>query len=155
MIDPEFWRRVPGIGRTDRNTIHGNKGTPSTIIEGVFAQDVFAAGDAATEPATVVQAIAGGREAAESIARYLKGEDVTEGRPLEFPESPQYPALPPLPREPRVKAAVLPVEQWGGFREVELGFSEEEALREASRCLNCGLCSECMECVTKWPAHAL
>lgn len=154
-IDPEFWHRVPGIGRTDRDTIHVNKVTGSTIIEGVFAQDVFAAGDAATEPATVVEAIAGGREAAESIARYLNGVHMTEGRAVEFPDNPQYPPLPSVPRESRVKAAVLPMEQRVGFREVDLGFSEEEAQREAGRCLNCGLCSECMECLDKCPAHAI
>jgi heterodisulfide reductase subunit A len=42
---------------------------------------------------------------------------------------------------------LLPQERRADFREVELGYSEEEAVREASRCLNCGVCVECLECV--------
>jgi heterodisulfide reductase subunit A-like polyferredoxin len=34
----------------------------------------------------------------------------------------------------------------GDFQEIELGFTEEMAIKEAERCLSCGGCSECLEC---------
>ena len=41
------------------------------------------------------------------------------------------------------------------FDEVKKGYSEEQAKAEAERCLNCGICSECMQCVTACPAQAV
>ncbi|MBI5250878.1 MAG: FAD-dependent oxidoreductase [Desulfomonile tiedjei] len=155
MIDPDLWRRLPGIGRTDRDTIHVNKTTGSTIVDGVFAHDVFAAGDAATEPATVVEAIAGGREAAQSISRYLKGEDMTAGRQQEFPVNPKYRPIPDGRPRTRTRGPALPVAERKNFQEVELGLAENDALQEASRCISCGFCSECMECVKACPADAI
>ncbi|MEW6348592.1 MAG: FAD-dependent oxidoreductase [Thermodesulfobacteriota bacterium] len=149
-VDPHIWNRVPGLGRTDRNTIHINPTTRSTIVHGVFA-----GGDAVTGPATVVAALAAGRQAAESISRYLKGEDLFEGREETLPENPQYRELPTGRTQPRVKPAQLPVSARRGFREIELGFSEDEAHAETSRCANCGVCSECMACVKACQAGAI
>ena len=43
---------------------------------------------------------------------------------------------------------MLPVERRRrSFAEVELGFDEAAARREAERCLDCAVCSECGECV--------
>ena len=52
----------------------------STTVDGVFA-----CGDVVLGPATVVEAIAQGHEAATSIIRYLRGQDVREGRDLPAP----------------------------------------------------------------------
>jgi heterodisulfide reductase subunit A-like polyferredoxin len=151
IIDPDLWDAVSGLEKTRRNTIFVDPVSYGTSIEGVYA-----GGDAGTGPATVVEAVAAGREAAESISRYLSGEDVYEGRPLLFPENPQYPPIPPeIKREMRAKNPEIAVSQRNGFQEVELAFSENEALREANRCLNCGICSECMECVKACPAEAI
>lgn len=46
-------------------------------------------------------------------------------------------------------------ERKNNFEEVELGYSEEEAIEEARRCLNCGNCSECYECVQTCKAYAI
>ena len=57
---------------------------------------------------------------------------------------------------PRVETPKAPVaERVGDFREVELCLSEEQALAEAARCLSCGLCSECYQCVLACKAHAI
>ena len=57
--------------------------------------------------------------------------------------------------EERAKSPEIAVSARKGFQEVELAFAENEALREANRCLNCGVCSECMECVKACPAQAV
>ncbi len=150
IVDPDFWRRVPQIGRTPKNRLHVNDVTYATLMEGVFA-----AGDAVTGPSTVVAAVAGGREAAESISRYLQGKDLADGRGVTWPENPQYPPIPDVPCQPRVQVREVPAEIRKGFREAEVTLSEEEAKKEAERCLNCGICSECMECVRVCPADAV
>jgi heterodisulfide reductase subunit A len=48
-----------------------------------------------------------------------------------------------------------PEERHKSFQEVELGYSEEEAKKEASRCLNCGLCVECHACEAVCEAQAI
>ena len=46
-------------------------------------------------------------------------------------------------------------DRMGGFAEVELGYSEAEAQREASRCLSCGVCCECQQCVYACGVNAI
>jgi len=151
VIDPDFWDACSGIERTRRNTIGVDAITGLTSMEGVFA-----GGDAGTGPATVVEAVGAGREAAESIARFLDGQDLAEGRPFAMADNPQYPPIPAeIKPEARAINPEIPTSQRNGFQEVELAFSEEEAVREAKRCLNCGVCSECMECVKACPAQAI
>jgi heterodisulfide reductase subunit A2 len=50
---------------------------------------------------------------------------------------------------------VAAAERIGDFREVELCLTEDQALAEANRCLSCGLCSECYQCVLACKAHAI
>jgi NADH-quinone oxidoreductase subunit F len=107
--------------------------TPKTYLTSV--EGIFSAGDCITGPSTVVEAIKGGKEAAANIDRYLGGDgDVIpkivverklSGEIMEK-EQPRYP-INVLPLEERLK----------GFAEVELGYSEEEAIKEACRCLRC------------------
>jgi heterodisulfide reductase subunit A len=47
------------------------------------------------------------------------------------------------------------IDRKNNFKEVELGYSEEEAIEEARRCLDCGGCSECFECVRTCEAEAI
>lgn len=150
VVDPDFWDGTPELPRSRWNTIEVDPVTFATPLEGVFA-----GGDANTGPATVVEAVAAGRQAAESITRYLSGEDMAAGRPEKFPEDPRYTPIPELKAEPRAHNPEIPVSQRKGFAEVEQAFSESEAVREASRCLNCGICSECLECVKACPAQAV
>ncbi|MEJ5348978.1 MAG: NAD(P)-binding protein [Desulfosoma sp.] len=107
---------------------------------------VFAGGDVTSGPATVVQAIAAGKEVAVSIDRYLRGVDLREGRwtPSRTAPCPEKPVR-KVPRfeMPRLDAK----ERIHSFQEVQLGFDEETARAEAQRCLQCGVCSECYRCV--------
>ncbi|MDQ7794854.1 MAG: FAD-dependent oxidoreductase [bacterium] len=116
-------------------------GTLATALPGVFA-----GGDAVTGPATVVEAIAAGRQAAVSIRRYLDGQDLAGGvvaRPAPVVGPVRWDA----PRLPRATMRELePGERRRDFREVELGLDQQEAMAEAGRCLDCGVCAECLEC---------
>jgi heterodisulfide reductase subunit A-like polyferredoxin len=112
---------------------------------------VFAGGDIVTGPATVIEAVAAGKRAAESIDGYLRGSGVEiqrfEDTLNPVPED-LLPELKSMVKKPRATAKELPVDRRiKDFSEIETCFSEDEALAEAERCLNCALCSECNACV--------
>ena len=98
-----------------------------------------------------------GKEAAESILRYIEGHDMAEGREPVVNENPVYRPIPEdEPVMERAKMPELPVsKRQGNFNEVELGYTEEEGRAEAARCLNCGYCCECYQCVDACLAHAI
>lgn len=138
---------------------------------------VFAGGDNVYGPKSVVDAIASGKRAAESIHRFLSGHDLKTDRvgagagvalksaavdniPINGrlePASEVDQRLPiaqrPLTEDeqlpkPRVPMPELPLDlRLQSFAEVEFGYSAEQAVAEARRCLACGPCSECMACV--------
>jgi heterodisulfide reductase subunit A-like polyferredoxin len=141
-----------GINFTRWGTVETDSVTYSTGREGVFA-----GGDVQTGPWVAIGAIAAGREAAESILRYLDGTDMAEGREALTNENPLYR---PIPEGETKKArAVMPElpakERAGNFKEVEIGYNEEDGKAEAGRCLNCGYCSECFQCVDACLANAI
>lgn len=106
---------------------------------------VFAGGDAAFGARSVVDALASGRSAAISIDRYLKGKDLAAGREREAPwESRLAVSIAGVAVADRVSQPVLPVsESQNNFKEVELAYTEAQAIQEAGRCLQC----ECKLCV--------
>jgi heterodisulfide reductase subunit A-like polyferredoxin len=132
-----------------KGTLEVDSLTCATNIPGVFA-----GGDMVTGPATVVEAIGAGREAAISIARYLKGLDLHEGRDKKLPVVELEPVG--VKKESRhIPTKVAVSERIKDFREVQQGFTEEESVAEAERCLNCGVCSECLQCVDACMAKAV
>ena len=118
--------------------------------------DVFAGGEFYSGPSLVVEAIATGKEAAISIDRYIRGEDLVENRP----QRPTGEDWAPIPEDveiaERAKMPELdPAERVADFTEVETGFTEEQAKAEAARCLSCGVCCECKQCVPACEAKAI
>ena len=150
---------VPAIGqRPDLSSIEDVTGLTftrwgTTAVNAVsYATErpgVFAGGDLQTGPWVAIGAIGAGKEAAASILRYCEGRDLVEGREAVVNENPLYRPIPE--REPwaaRAKMPHLPVEKRrGNFKEVELGYEENTGRAEAARCLNCGYCCECYQCV--------
>ena len=118
---------------------------------------VFAGGDVVTGPQTVVKAVYAGKEAAVSIDRYLKGEDVAAGRAKDWTKGLADKAdVSQVTKVSRVKYPHMkPEDRRTNFREVGIGFTEEEAVAEAKRCLACGICSECYQCVDACIAGAI
>jgi heterodisulfide reductase subunit A-like polyferredoxin len=120
-------------------------------------QGLFAGGDLQTGPWVAIGAIAAGREAAESIVRYLDGRDMAEGRSSLTNENAVYrPIRADESRRTRARMPELPIaEREGNFKEVELGYEEGSGKEEAGRCLNCGYCCECFQCVEACKAGAV
>jgi NADPH-dependent glutamate synthase beta subunit-like oxidoreductase/coenzyme F420-reducing hydrogenase delta subunit/Pyruvate/2-oxoacid:ferredoxin oxidoreductase delta subunit len=111
---------------------------------------VYAAGDMVTGPATIIDAIAAGHRAAESVRRFL-----TEGRAAVREERPErraaeeyeIPDAPPL-EAMRIRPATIAPSPGREFAEVEQAYTAAEAVAEARRCLRCGPCGECRICAT-------
>ncbi len=134
---------------TQRKTIKTDEITLETNIPGVFA-----GGDIVLGPASVVEAIRHGIEAAISIDRYLNNQDLRRGRAKK--EKVLEELREKRERQPRMKMRKSPVnERVWDFREIELGYTKNEAIKEAERCLSCSICSECMQCVYACEADAI
>lgn len=122
--------------------------------------DVFAAGDAVSGPATVIDAIAAAHRAAEAIHSFVSGED-RKADVKNIPERQENandwaPFPSGIKEELRAALRHRSAEECASsFEEVSLGLPEDDAMREAGRCLNCGLCSECMECVRACERNAI
>ncbi|MDD3653026.1 MAG: NADH-quinone oxidoreductase subunit NuoF [Desulfotomaculaceae bacterium] len=95
---------------------------------------VFAGGECASGPDVVIGAIAQGKKAAVAIDRYLGGSGVVvEPRTLKRVISGKIIEE----KRPREKTTCLPVAERKNFVEVEYGFTEVQAIAEATRCLRC------------------
>ncbi|MBC7325733.1 MAG: FAD-dependent oxidoreductase, partial [Moorella sp. (in: Bacteria)] len=135
------------LGEDSRVATNRGLISADTLTLATGAPGVFACGDVVRGPASVVEAVASGHEAAESVIRYLRGEDLAAGRSLEKePKLDPPPGIIPFPGRRKSQAMVPATERIQDFREVYQGFTPEEAIEEAKRCLNCGICSECLQC---------
>jgi len=154
-VDWKLLKAADGLLETRAGFIRVDEDTLTTNVKRIFA-----GGDVVTGPDVAVNAIVAGHRAAVSIDRFLNGEDISDGRddikPKLLPKD-----LAPIPegahsRLAKVPMPALPVEQRiKGFDEVELGYTEEQAVEEAKRCLHCSTCSECLQCVTVCKAEAI
>jgi len=149
-IDQELDGELLAAIALERGLIRTDPITLETNLPGVFA-----GGDAAGAGGFAVHAIAHGHEAALSIDRYLRGEDLREGRSTERGRRADPPAgyIRKAPGED--PATIAAEERVAGFEEVEFTFDEDGAVAEASRCLDCGTCSECLQCVDACKADAV
>lgn len=103
---------------------------------------IFTAGDSATGPSLVVDAIGGGRRAAKSIHQYLTGQEIKPPMKSLFKRhipGTIFESIEGIRKIPRVKMPELPVaERIKSFDEVDQVIDEKEALSESDRCLFCG-----------------
>lgn len=136
------WVKDYGIRLTEGGTIEVDPLTLQTSLPGVFA-----GGDVVTGPGFVVDAIGQGHQAAISIDRFLRGMDLKDGREKRLIEPAALPRFIRSP-SPRVRPKKRDVfERIRSFEEGELTLEEEDVRKEASRCLQCGICCECLQCV--------
>ncbi len=147
--------KEPDMVWTGRGTLQVDPDTMQTSIP-----HVFACGDMVTGPATVIEAVGAGHRVVQAMRQYLAGENLTRKPEAEREVTAGGQNWRKIPKEilPVARAAaeyISVAERSATFDAVDLGFGEETAQREADRCLNCGVCCECMACVTVCEANAI
>lgn len=145
------------INTTKWGTITYDELTFATSSPGIFA-----GGDVVTGPGSVIQAISNGKNAAIAIDNYLFDRKLSQGLKKRV--------VPPNPlssiellhiknnrkKENRIKQKHVKVkDRIKDFSEIEAAYTEEQAIKEASRCLSCAQCSECLMCVAACKANAV
>lgn len=162
--DLSFLKPSDGIEITRQGT---PKIDPVTLM--TTAPGIFAAGDIAFGPRLIINAVADGKKAAEEIDKFIQG--------AEWKPKPQFVQITILDHHKmaeqydeysRLPVPVIPLERRTGIAEVESGFTEEQARREASRCLQCWIntvfegteatgseCILCGGCVDVCPENCL
>lgn len=124
--------RIERDGRIIANHITGN-----------IAGNLYAIGDAVTGPSTAAEAMGLGKTVARAIDHALMNRDIFSELYKSYSYSMTIPLEPNLSPMGRAKL-VPPEERRGNFQEISLGFSGEEAIREAQRCLRCDVRSNAM-----------
>jgi thioredoxin reductase/Pyruvate/2-oxoacid:ferredoxin oxidoreductase delta subunit len=106
---------------------------------------VFAGGDIATGPTSIIEAVGQGKRAAASIHLYLSGQDFRKGREENIEET-TWAKNPKQIRKKERRYNPLPEKSHATFEEVQdyVENLEREAKFEAYRCLGCGPCAECL-----------
>lgn len=162
--DLSFLTPADGVESTRQGIIKVDPATLATTAPGIFA-----AGDVAFGPRTIIEVVAHGKKAAEHIDRYLRGDEwkprerLVQITVLDNHEMPKA-----FDEYSRLPVPILPVDRRTGFTEVEVGYTEEDARREASRCLHCWIntifegneaegteCILCGGCVDVCPENCL
>lgn len=169
--DLSFITRETGVPVNRRGLIDVNPETLATGKVGVFAGGdvvteslglaIFAGGDVVTGTAFVVNAVAAGHKAADAIEKYLEGkpfsiETKTEPHRFDPKEIERKLWSGEIRKIERNEPPLLSMpERVASFEEIEKAFTREQAIEEAQRCLNCGLCCECFQCVSACQANAI
>lgn len=155
--DSEFLNDTCNLSSTDPQF----ESDPLTLETTVSS--IFIAGDAVTGPTSVVDAMASGKQAAVSIDRYIRGEDLRYGRDYAGPYLTEFPIdLSTANPGMRQVTPKLPVDQLLSFNETNGVLDDAAAREESSRCLSCGIpvgyfnaCWYCLPCEISCPEEAL
>ena len=138
-------KRLAELKTTRWNTIDVN---PETLQSNI--PYLFAAGDAATGPSLVVDAIGGGRRAARSIHQFVTGEKITANTKelgQDLIAETLFDHVAGVIKNPRAPMPELPIEERiYSFVEVDQVLTEDSAKNESNRCLSC-----CLTCYDKDP----
>ncbi|HCE4715904.1 TPA: FAD-dependent oxidoreductase, partial [Vibrio parahaemolyticus] len=117
--------------------------------------NIFSIGDFRRGPATAVEAVGDGRVAAKAIDLFLNGDMADMPKPaFNSRKEKKLAQVDPLHFENIQKVArsimpeLTPAQREQSFAEVELGFDNEEAMKEAARCLECG-CQANTDCALR------
>lgn len=145
--DTRFLESIDGL-IDEKGYLVCDEQTGSTAVPGLFA-----AGDLVTGPDIAIRAVAGGKHAARAALAYLRGveyriapEFLSKKEDFGKLTEDEYRDEPRVARE-RMKVA-SPSKRKSNFSEIEKGYSEKQALREAARCMECG-CQDVEECKLK------
>lgn len=151
MSNLSFLKNTP-VRLNERGLIEWDHKTQMSSMQGIFVS-----GEVVTGPGSAIAAVANGHRSALAIHLYCQGEAIEGKLPAQEKEKiEQLPAdvVGKINREPRIKIKHLaPEVRCDTFEHFEIGYDEEEALKEAGRCRGCGGgavvdTKKCMACLT-------
>lgn len=160
QADLSFLKPGDGLELTPQRTIRIDHETLATSAPGIFA-----GGDVAFGPRTLIEAIANGKRAALSIDRYLRGianAPTVQLLTTKFPTR-EYRRPENYEKFPRVAPPTTSLNRRTGISEVESAYADAETRRQAERCLYCHIqtiydvekCVLCNRCVDICPEYCL
>jgi formate dehydrogenase beta subunit len=158
--DLSFIKPQDGIELTPGKLIKINPETLATTAPGIFA-----GGDVAFGPRNIIDAVASGKKAALSINEFLRKQKPRTFYNLSIEKIPTRRFTRPEDFEqyPRETPPTIDLNRRTGISEVEIGYTEEQARRQAERCLHCHVqtiydadkCIMCNRCVDICPEYCL
>ncbi len=160
QADLSFIKPADGLELTAQRSIRIDRATLATSAPGIFA-----GGDVAFGPRTLIEAIANGKQAALSIDRYLRG--ITSAPAVQLLSTRfmtrGYTRPPDYEKHARAAPPTTALNRRTGISEVESAYSDVEARRQAERCLYCHIqtiydvekCVLCNRCVDVCPEYCL
>ncbi len=145
--------------------------TPGKLIKihpeslATTAPGIYAGGDVAFGPRNIIDAVANGKRAALSIDEHLRGIKPATFYNLSIEKIPTRHFTRPEDYEQHERQAPpsIDLNRRTGISEVEIGYTEEQALKQAERCLSCHIqtiydaekCVMCNRCVDVCPEYCL
>ena len=127
----DFLRPEDGVQISPRGLIHVSRDTLMTSAPGIFA-----GGDCAFGPRLIIDSVADGKRAAVGIDEYLRGHKHPEPQ-IQVEVLNRWQMAADYMNLQRQVVPMLPLDRRTGMTEVELPYSEQEAVAEAQRCLRC------------------
>jgi NADPH-dependent glutamate synthase beta subunit-like oxidoreductase len=160
QADLEFLRPSDGVELTPARLVKIDPETLATTAPGVFA-----GGDVAFGPRNIIDAVANGKKAALSVDAYVRKQTSVPMFELSIEKIPTRVFTRPedFEQHPREAAPTIDLNRRTGISEVESGYTEEQARRQAERCLACHVqtiydpekCVMCNRCVDICPEYCL
>ncbi len=160
QADLSFLKPSDGVELTPGRFI---KIDPQTLA--TTAQGVFAGGDVAFGPRNIIDAVANGKRAALSIDEYLRKQSPKTYFELSIEKIPTrlFTRAEDFEQHVREAAPTIDLNRRTGISEVETGYTEAQARRQAERCLACHVqtiydpekCVMCNRCVDICPEYCL
>lgn len=160
QADLSFITPEDGIELTPGRFIKIDPETLATTAPGIFA-----GGDVAFGPRNIIDAVANGKKAALSIDEFLRKERPETFYNLRIEKIPTRRFTRPedFEQHPRETPPTIDLKRRTGISEVEIGYTEEQARRQAERCLHCHVqtiydadkCIMCNRCVDICPEYCL
>ncbi len=134
--DVSFLKTDGDVKITDRGLIETNDRTWQTS-----APDVFAAGDITYGPRLLIDAVASGKKCARYVHAFLTGKQLSESHDYVHINIPNYSREADYEKLPRTEIPTMGAAERSKSQStvVEHGYDEQQSMREASRCFDCGV----------------
>ena len=158
----DFLSPEDGVAVSSRGLIVADRHSLATTSPGIFA-----GGDCVFGPRLIIDSVGDGKRIATSIDEYLRGAKLPDPQ-IEVEVLERHQMSTGFMEISRQPVPMLPLDRRTGVTEVEIGYDEEAAVAEASRCLRCWIntvfegneddgskCILCGGCVDVCPENCL